>query len=210
VTVENADGDVSVSLTGWENEVRIDEGGGAVDVYFVGRDNRVSVAPHVDATVVAEAGYDNAVESDPVPPSALVETSKAEAFGDATFGRHRVTYRNPAGDVDVCPNPGASAARTRSSSAGNSMPSSCSERPFARTTMAASVTSANTVRRVRWASNSRPTSARDTSSDSTPSRADPSGPPRRAVAREASGGETAVNKTVAARNDREIIVTEDF
>lgn len=105
LTVETAEGTVEVYVTGRENEVRIDGGDGTVRAYFVGRDNRLSVGPYLDATVVAEAGFDNEVSSDPLPPEALVETTKEAALADATFGRHRVTYQVPA-DADVCPNPG--------------------------------------------------------------------------------------------------------
>ena len=109
VSVSGARHDLTVYVTGWENEVRIEGRDMDVTVYFVGRDNRVSVGPYVSVTTGAESGFDNVVESDPLPPEAVIQTSKDEAFSDAFVGRHRVTWQEPAADKEWCPNCGESA-----------------------------------------------------------------------------------------------------
>ncbi|QLH81467.1 DUF3060 domain-containing protein [Halosimplex pelagicum] len=110
-TVEVTEGkhDLTVYVVGWDNEVRIEGRGVDATVFFVGRDNRVSVGPYVSATTAAESGFDNVVDSDPVPPEAVVQTSKEEAHADATVGRHRITWQEPAPDKDWCPNCGEDA-----------------------------------------------------------------------------------------------------
>lgn len=109
VTITDARHDLTVYVTGWDNEVRIEGQAIEVTVYFVGRDNRVSVGPYVTATTGSESGSDNALESDPLPPEALIERTEAEAYQGALFGRHRVTYQEPAPDKEWCPNCGESA-----------------------------------------------------------------------------------------------------
>lgn len=109
VEIEDASGELVVYVTGRGHEVRIDGRGADVEVYFVGRDNAVSVGPHVDAAVAADCGVDNGVERDPFPVEALIETSRAEAYGDAFLGRRKVTYQEPASDASWCPNCGADA-----------------------------------------------------------------------------------------------------
>ncbi|WP_459191250.1 hypothetical protein [Halosimplex sp. J119] len=110
-TVEVGEGkhDLTVYVVGWDNEVRIEGRDVDATVYFVGRDNRVSVGPYVSVTTAAESGFDNAVDSDPIPPEAVIETSKDEAHGEATFGRHRITWQEPAPDKDWCPHCGENA-----------------------------------------------------------------------------------------------------
>jgi len=109
VTVREASHDLTVYVTGWDNEVRVEGRRADVTVFFVGRDNRVTVGPYLSATTAAESGFDNALQADPLPPEAVIQTSKGEAFGDATFGRHKVTWQEPAGGKDWCPNCGSEA-----------------------------------------------------------------------------------------------------
>ncbi|WP_415379899.1 hypothetical protein [Halosimplex sp. TS25] len=115
VTVTDAKHDLTVYVVGWENEVRIEGRGLDVTVFFVGRDNRVSVGPYVSATTASESGFDNALDADPLPPEAVIQTSKEEAHSGTTFGRHRITWQEPAPDKDWCPNcgEGADAVITR-------------------------------------------------------------------------------------------------
>ena len=109
VTVTEGKHDLTVYVVGWDNEVRIEGRDIDATVYFVGRDNRVSVGPYVSVTTAAESGFDNAVESDPVPPEAVVQTTKDEAHSGKIVGRHRVTWQEPATDKDWCPNCGEDA-----------------------------------------------------------------------------------------------------
>ncbi|WP_254521980.1 hypothetical protein [Natrinema caseinilyticum] len=109
LTVTDARHDLTVYVAGWGNEVRIEGQAVEVTVYFVGRDNRVSVGPYVTATTGAESGFDNELESDPLPPEALVERTEAEAYRGAFFGRHKVTYQEPAPGKEWCPNCGETA-----------------------------------------------------------------------------------------------------
>ena len=109
VSVTEAKHDLTIYVVGWENEVRIEGRGIDATVFFVGRDNRVSVSPYVSVTTAAESGFDNVVESDPVPPEAVIQTSKDEAHSGKIFGRHRLTWQEPAPDKDWCPNCGENA-----------------------------------------------------------------------------------------------------
>ncbi|PCR92275.1 hypothetical protein [Natrinema ejinorense] len=109
LTVTDARHDLTLYVAGWGNEVRIEGQAVDVTVYFVGRDNRVSVGPYVTATTGAESGYDNDLESDPLPPEALVEQTEAEAYEGNLFGRHKVTYQEPASGKEWCPNCGETA-----------------------------------------------------------------------------------------------------
>lgn len=109
LTITDARHDLTVYVAGWGNEVRIEGQAVEVTVYFVGRDNRVSVGPYVTATTGSESGADNDLESDPLPPEALIEQTESEAYRDAFVGRHKVTYQEPAPDKDWCPNCGESA-----------------------------------------------------------------------------------------------------
>lgn len=109
LTVTDARHDLTVYVAGWGNEVRIEGQAIDVTVYFVGRDNRVSVGPYVTATVGSESGYDNDLESDPLPPEALIERTESEAYSGLWIGRHRVTYQEPAPEKEWCPNCGESA-----------------------------------------------------------------------------------------------------
>ncbi|WP_247003639.1 hypothetical protein [Halosolutus gelatinilyticus] len=109
LTVTDARHDLTVYVAGWGNEVRIEGQAIDVTVYFVGRDNRVSVGPYVTATTGAESGYDNELDSDPLPPEALIEETESEAYRGLLFGRHKVTYQKPAPDREWCPNCGETA-----------------------------------------------------------------------------------------------------
>lgn len=109
LTVRDARHDLTVYIAGWGNEVRIEGQAVEVTVYFVGRENHVSVGPYVTATTGAESGFDNELESDPLPPEALVEQTEDEAYRGAFFGRHKVTYQEPAPEKEWCPNCGESA-----------------------------------------------------------------------------------------------------
>ncbi|MFB6152432.1 MAG: hypothetical protein ABEJ40_11565 [Haloarculaceae archaeon] len=109
VRVTEASHDLTVYVVGWDNEVRIEGRDADVTVFFVGRDNRVTVGPYLSVTKAAESGFDNAVEAEPLPPEAVIQTSKDEAFADATIGRHKVTWQEPAKDKDWCPNCGTEA-----------------------------------------------------------------------------------------------------
>ena len=108
VQVRETTQDVTVYVVGWDNEVHIEGTHAEVSVFFVGRDNRVHVGPYLSASTAAESGYDNRIEADPIPPEAVIETSKSEAFGDATFGRHKLIWQEPT-DKDWCPNCGGEA-----------------------------------------------------------------------------------------------------
>ena len=109
VTIREASHDTTVYVTGWGNEVRVEGRGAGVTVFFVGRDNTVSVGPYLSATTAAESGFDNVVDVDALPPEAVIQTSKDEAFADATIGRHKVTWQEPADGKDWCPNCGSDA-----------------------------------------------------------------------------------------------------
>jgi hypothetical protein len=109
VTVRAAAHDLTVYVAGWDNEVRVEGKNAGVTAYFVGRDNRVSAGPFLSVTTAAESGYDNVATADPVPPEAVVQTTKEEAHRDAFIGRHRLTWQEPATDKEWCPNCGADA-----------------------------------------------------------------------------------------------------
>ncbi|WP_136688935.1 hypothetical protein [Halorhabdus amylolytica] len=108
VHVTEASRDLTVYIIGWDNEVRIEGHDGDVTVFFVGRDNEVRVGPYLSASTAAESGYDNRVAVDPIPPEAVIETSKDEAFDHATIGRHKLTWQEPT-DKEWCPNCGSEA-----------------------------------------------------------------------------------------------------
>ncbi|MFC7078633.1 hypothetical protein [Haloarcula halophila] len=109
VTIREATHDLTVYVVGWDNEVRIEGRNADVTVFFVGRDNTVSVGPYLSQSLAAESGFDNAVDADPLPPEAVIQTSKSEAHSDAVFGRHKLTWQEPATDKDWCPNCGSNA-----------------------------------------------------------------------------------------------------
>lgn len=104
--IDAPDDPTRLYIVGWSNELRL-EGRGTVQIQFVGRDNRVSLGPYLTAERVGTAGHENVIDRDPIPPEALIETSKSDAYGAATLGRHRVTWQEPAPDEDHCPNCGA-------------------------------------------------------------------------------------------------------
>jgi hypothetical protein len=102
---------VRVSGVGHDHRVRVDAPRGTdadVTVRFLGYENTVRLGPYLRATETVEGGYDNVVDADPYPVSDLVETSRGEAFGVASFGRQKVTYQQEATE-DWCPNCGAEA-----------------------------------------------------------------------------------------------------
>lgn len=109
IAIREASHDLTVYVTGWDNEIRVEGRDADVTVFFVGRDNHVSVGPYLSVTTAAESGFDNVVESDPLPPEAVIQTSKDEAFADAFIGRHKVTWQEAAPDRDWCPNCGSDA-----------------------------------------------------------------------------------------------------
>ncbi|ERH13884.1 MAG: hypothetical protein J07HB67_00137, partial [halophilic archaeon J07HB67] len=80
-----------------------------VSVFFVGRDNTVTVGPFLSAAVAAESGFDNTLDHEPVPPSAVIQTTREEAHETATLGRHKLTWQEPADGEEWCPNCGSSA-----------------------------------------------------------------------------------------------------
>jgi hypothetical protein len=109
VTVTEARHDLTVYVVGWDNEVRIEGRDADVTVFFVGRDNTVSTGPYLSQSLAAESGFDNTVDADPLPPEAVIQTSKSEAHSDAVLGRHKLTWQEPAPDKEWCPNCGTSA-----------------------------------------------------------------------------------------------------
>jgi hypothetical protein len=54
----------------------------------------------------SKTGLDNEIVEEPYPVEDLIEMSKADAFGNAGFGRRKVTFQVPAGDEDWCRNCG--------------------------------------------------------------------------------------------------------
>jgi hypothetical protein len=109
VTISEAAHDLTVYVVGWDNEVRIEGRDADVTVFFVGRDNTVSVGPYLSTSLAAESGFDNVLDTDALPPEAVIQTSKSEAHSDAVFGRHKLTWQEPAQDKDWCPNCGTNA-----------------------------------------------------------------------------------------------------
>ncbi|MFC4451603.1 hypothetical protein [Halorussus aquaticus] len=105
VTVEKTRTDIDVYVVGHDHEIEITGRSAGVSVYLLGYDNTVTVGPYLDSEVVADTGFDNEVAAQPYPVEDLVETSKAEAFDRAGFGRRKVTYQVPSDD-DWCPNCG--------------------------------------------------------------------------------------------------------
>lgn len=111
VTVTGVTEDLTVYLVGHDHRLRVDGPRGAdaeVTVRFVGYENTVRVGPYPTVGATTEAGYDNVVDPDPFPVGDLVETSKDEAYGVASFGRQKVTYQKPANE-EWCPNCGTDA-----------------------------------------------------------------------------------------------------
>ncbi|WP_135664987.1 hypothetical protein [Halorhabdus rudnickae] len=108
IRVRETTQDLTVSVIGWGNEVHITGTNAEVTVCFVGRDNRVQVGPYLSSSTAVDSGYDNQIEAAPIPPEAVIETSKSEAVDDATFGRHKLIWQEPA-DKDWCPNCGGEA-----------------------------------------------------------------------------------------------------
>lgn len=111
VTVTSITTDVTLYLVGHDHRVRI-EGPSDKDVNltvrFVGYDNTVRVGPYLTVGSTTEVGYDNVVDADPYPVTDLIETTKDEAYGVASFGRTKVTYQTEA-DEEWCPNCGTDA-----------------------------------------------------------------------------------------------------
>lgn len=107
VTVTDPPKTLAVHVVGYDHALTV-EGETDLTVHFVGRDNAVAADPYVDVTVGSESGFDNAVDEEPLPPEAVIDTEKSEAYGDVTVGRARVTYQKPTED-DRCPHCGESA-----------------------------------------------------------------------------------------------------
>lgn len=111
VTVTGVTADLTVYLIGHDHRVRV-KGPPRRDVEltvrFVGYDNVVRVGPYLSVGTVTEVGYDNVVDADPYPASDLIETTRGEAYGTASFGRRKVTYQTESTE-DWCPNCGAEA-----------------------------------------------------------------------------------------------------
>lgn len=109
IVVRELDHDATVYVVGWGNDVRVEGRDAEVSVFFVGRDNTVTVGPFLSAAVAAESGFDNNLDHEPVPASAVVQTTREEAHEQATFGRHKLTWQEPASDEEWCPNCGSKA-----------------------------------------------------------------------------------------------------
>ena len=109
IVVRELDHDATVYVVGWGNDVRVEGRDAEVSVFFVGRDNTVTVGPFLSAAVAAESGFDNSLDHEPVPASAVVQTTREEAHEQATFGRHKLTWQEPASDEEWCPNCGSKA-----------------------------------------------------------------------------------------------------
>lgn len=111
VTVTGVTEDLTLYVVGHDHRLRVEgppDRDVSLTVRFVGYDNTVRVGPYQTVGSTTEAGYDNVVDADPYPVSDLVETTKGEAFGLATFGRQKVTYQTEA-DEEWCPNCGTDA-----------------------------------------------------------------------------------------------------
>jgi hypothetical protein len=109
IVVRELEHDATVYVVGWGNEIRVEGRDAEVSVFFVGRDNTVTVGPFLSAAVAAESGFDNTLDHEPVPPSAVVQTTREEAHEQATFGRHKLTWQEPADGEEWCPNCGSNA-----------------------------------------------------------------------------------------------------
>lgn len=106
VRAERVRRDVDVYVVGRNHEVVLDGRDATVTVHFLGTGNTVRVGPYLAGAVVSDAGSDNELVEEPYPVEDLIELSKDEAFGNAGFGRRKVTYQVPATDEEWCPNCG--------------------------------------------------------------------------------------------------------
>ena len=106
VRAERVRRDVDVYIVGRDHEVVLDGRNATVTVHLLGTGNTVRVGPYLAGLVVSDTGSDNEVLEEPYPVEDLIEMSKDEAFGNAGFGRRKVTYQMPATDEEWCPNCG--------------------------------------------------------------------------------------------------------
>ena len=98
--------DLEVYVVGHHHEVSITGRSASVRVLALGYDNTVTLGPYLSADVAANTGEDNEIVEEPYPVEDLIEMSKDEAFGNAAFGRKKVTFQQPADGDDWCPNCG--------------------------------------------------------------------------------------------------------
>lgn len=106
VELDKVRSDLEVYVVGHHHDVTITGRRGSVRVLMLGYDNTVTLGPYLSADVVANTGEDNELVEEPYPTEDLIEMSKDEAFGNAAFGRKKVTFQQPADGEDWCPNCG--------------------------------------------------------------------------------------------------------
>lgn len=109
ITLTDVQQDITLYVVGYNHSVTVDGRGGTVSVEFLGYDNHVDVGARLEAET-AETGFDNGVTVEDFPAADLIETTKADAFGELWFGRSKATYQQPAEGKDWCPNCGVSAS----------------------------------------------------------------------------------------------------
>ncbi|WP_227377346.1 hypothetical protein [Haladaptatus halobius] len=106
VCVDGTRTDIEVYVVGHAHDISVDGRNATVEVVLLGYANTVRLGPNLSADVVAETGFDNEIVEEPYPVEDLIEMPKTDAFGNAGFGRRKVTFQVPAGDEDWCRNCG--------------------------------------------------------------------------------------------------------
>lgn len=102
VTITELRDDVEVYVLGWNNDVAVNSERGTVNIHIVGSHNTVTADEYTELRVQTNAGVENTLTDKQFPTEELIETTKKEAFGDKTFGRHKVTYQKKAVDASYC------------------------------------------------------------------------------------------------------------
>lgn len=106
ITINELRDEVEVYMLGWNNTVKINSHRGSVNIHIVGSHNVVTADEYTDLHVKTNAGVENTITDKQFPTEELIETTKKEAFGDKTFGRHKVTYQKKATGASYCKNCG--------------------------------------------------------------------------------------------------------
>lgn len=109
VEIDQTVNDIDVYVVGYGHEVTVTGRDAAVSVVVLGHENTVRVGQRLSVAEQSTTGFDNEIIDDPYPTEDLIETTKAEAFDDAGFGRSKVTYQVPATDEQWCQNCGEAA-----------------------------------------------------------------------------------------------------
>jgi hypothetical protein len=91
-----------IYITGWNNTINI-EGKGSATLHIVGSDNTISLSGYIDKTIATESDLNTDITTRSIPVEDFIETTKSEAFSNASFGRNRVTYQEPATEHNKCP-----------------------------------------------------------------------------------------------------------